>query len=149
MKVLFLAITLFLGLSALPALADTPVNTGTFGNTAIGGYDTVAYFEQGTPVKGDKKIVTEWNGAEWRFSSEENKQLFVANPEKYAPQYGGYCAYALGVTGDLVSTDPQAWHIQDGKLYLNYSLKVREQWLLDKDNYITKANVKWSERTSK
>ena len=90
---------------------------------AIRGYDTVAYFTQGKPVEGTEKFSTEWEGATWRFSSQENLELFTTDPEKYAPQYGGYCAY--GVAQDsLVKIEPDQWTIYDDKLYLNYNAKL-------------------------
>ena len=84
----------------------------------------------------------EWQGATWRFSSAENKRLFASNPEAYAPQYGGYCAKALS-EGNVVSTDPNAWKIVDGKLYLNYSPQVQRQWLRDVPGNIAKADSRW------
>lgn len=109
---------------------------------AIRGYDPVAYFTQEKAVPGNKDISYEWHDAEWRFSSEENKKLFVANPEKYAPQYGGYCAYAVG-NNYTASTAPEAWHIRDGKLYLNYSKGVQKKWQANIDNYIKQGDANW------
>lgn len=94
---------------------------------AIGGYDPVAYFTQSTPIKGMPTISLDWQGATWHFASEENRQLFSQNPEKYAPAYGGWCAYGWS-QGYPAKTNPEAWSIVDGKLYLNYDLKVRQLW---------------------
>lgn len=111
-------------------------------NLAIRGTDPVAYFTEGKAVEGSSEFEYEWQGATWRFSSEENRQLFASNPEAYAPQYGGYCAKALS-EGNVVSTDPEAWKIVDGKLYLNYSPEVQRQWLRDVPGNIAKADARW------
>ena len=111
---------------------------------AISGYDAVAYFDQKGPMKGGKQFSHPWRGATRYFASAENRDKFTAVPEKYAPQYGGYCAYAVaqGYTADI---DPSAWSIVDGKLYLNYSLGVRERWKKDIPGYIRKADASWPE----
>lgn len=109
---------------------------------AIRGYDPVAYFTVGEPVEGSSDYEYEWNGATWRFSSAAHKDLFAQNPEAYAPQYGGYCAKALS-EGNMASTVPEAWDIVDGKLYLNYSLDVQQQWKGDVPGNIAKADAKW------
>ncbi len=125
---------------AAPAQAADPVYA-RFG-VAIRGTDPVAYFTEGGPVAGNKEFAHEWNGAEWRFSSAENRDRFVAEPERYAPQYGGYCAWAVA-NGYTASVVPEAWHIEDGKLYLNYSLSVREQWRQDVPGNIAKGDRNW------
>lgn len=109
---------------------------------AIKGYDPVAYFTQSGPVKGDKDHELTWMGAAWRFASEENRDLFEKDPEKYAPRYGGYCAYGVA-QNYLVKIDPDAWTVYEGRLYLNYSLEVREQWKEDIPGYIRKADANW------
>lgn len=109
---------------------------------AIKGYDAVAYFTQKKPVKGNDRYSLEWKGATWFFVSAENRDRFKANPDKYAPQYGGYCAWAVA-NGYTASTDPDAWRIVDGKLYLNYSLGVQEKWSQNIPDNITKANRNW------
>ena len=96
------------------------INTGYFGNVAIKGYDPVAYFTESKAVKGKPEIAHDWFGATWRFSSEEHKKMFSANPIQYAPQYGGHCADGVAY-GDLTTNiDPEAWRIIENKLYLNY-----------------------------
>jgi len=109
---------------------------------AIRGYDPVAYFDQKGPVKGSKQFSHPWRGATWYFASAENRDKFVAEPERYAPRYGGYCAYAVaeGYTADI---DASAWSIVDGRLYLNYSLRIRERWNKDIPGYIRKAETNW------
>jgi len=109
---------------------------------AIRGYDPVAYFDQGGPVKGSKQFSHQWGGATWHFASAENRDRFAAAPEKYAPRYGGYCAFGVA-EGYAVSIDPSAWSIVDGTLYLNYSHGVRERWRKDISGHIRKADANW------
>ncbi len=125
--ILATALLAFFAFAAPASYAAEPIYTGTFSNSAVGGYDIVSYFTAGKPVKGDKKIKTEYKGADWYFSSQENLDLFKANPEKYEPQYGGYCAWAAA-HDTLAKGDPEQWHIIDGKLYLNYNKKINDQW---------------------
>ena len=137
---------LFLGLGialagATPAAAAGQINTTLFG-TAIEGYDTVAYFTEGRPVKGSRQHTFEWQGATWRFASAEHRDLFAADPHSYAPQYGGYCAYAVA-NGGTAGIDPDAWSIVDGKLYLNVSKSVQGIWEQDIPGYIARANLNW------
>lgn len=135
----FALIAMFL--LSFPALAQKPpVFSDRAG--AIRGHDPVAYFDQKGPVKGAKQFSHSWNGATWYFASAENRDRFAAAPEKFAPQYGGYCAYAVasGYTADI---DPRAWSIVDGRLYLNYSLGVRDRWSRDIPGNIRKADVNW------
>lgn len=134
---------LLLMFSSLSAWAGTPVYTGWFNDTAIKGYDPVAYFTQGQAVKGKKDFSHRWNDADWQFASAEHRDLFAANPERYAPQYGGYCAYALAVKDALVKVDPEAWTVVDDKLYLNYSKGVRDDWLAKQAEYIASADGNW------
>ncbi|MCT4657091.1 MAG: YHS domain-containing protein [Cohaesibacter sp.] len=121
--------------------AKDPVYQSFLG-TAISGTDPVSYFKDGRPIEGKSNITYEWNGATWRFASNENRDLFAAAPEKYAPQYGGYCAWAVS-QGYTASTDPEAWSIVDGKLYLNYSKAVRKQWEQDIPGNIKSADKNW------
>ena len=126
---------------ATEAAAKEPVYQSFFG-TAIDGTDPVAYFTQGRPVEGSSEFTHEWMGAEWRFSSAENRDTFAADPEKYAPQYGGYCAWAVS-QGYTASTDPEAWKIVDGKLYLNYNKSVQRTWEQDIPGNIQSADGNW------
>ena len=141
--------TLFMGAALMLAAGCTTLKTPTFADDggAIRGYDPVAYFTQGEPVPGDAAHSTIYNDATWHFSSAENLALFEADPARYAPQYGGYCAYAMS-NGWVVSTDPEAWHIEDDKLYLNYSLGVRKTWLKDVPGYIEKGDGHWQEKVA-
>jgi YHS domain-containing protein len=109
---------------------------------AIRGYDPVAYHEQGKAVKGDKAIALTWNGAEWYFATEAHRAAFKAEPERYAPRYGGFCAYGTA-NGYKVSSDPQAFAVVDGKLYLNYSKAVQTTWNGDRAKYIGTADGNW------
>lgn len=130
-------------LLALPvsAAAITPVFSTLLGG-AIRGYDPVAYFTESKPVQGKRAFSHKWKGATWYFASEKNRDLFRADPEKYAPRYGGYCAYAVS-QGYIASIVPEAWKIVDGKLYLNFSLGVQQTWEQDIPGYIESADEKW------
>lgn len=115
---------------------------------AIRGYDPVAYFTVGKATKGSESYVFKWQQANWYFSSKENLDSFAMNPEKYAPQYGGFCAYACS-NGRKAPTDPNAWAIIDGKLYLNKSLEIQEKWNQDQKQRIEQANKNWPEIKNK
>jgi YHS domain-containing protein len=141
-------------LSSSAALAAAPVNTleggffGGRGDTAILGYDTVAYFTDGKAVKGDDGFITEWMGAKWKFASKARLDQFRTSPEKYAPQYGGYCAYGVS-QGYLVKIEPEQFKILGGKLYLNYDASVQATWLKDPAGYIRSADTKFQDLLKK
>jgi hypothetical protein len=128
--------------------AQPPVNTlqsSRFGgrtDTAINGYDTVAYFIANKPVKGLDNLVHEWMGAKWKFSTQANLDLFRANPARYAPQYGGYCAYGVA-QGYLVKVDPDQFTVRERKLYLNFDADVQAKWLKDPASFIKTANERY------
>ena len=109
---------------------------------AIRGFDPVAYFDQQKPLKGKKEFEYRYRGASWRFSSADNRERFSNDPEKYAPQYGGYCAYGMS-HGYAAPIDPEAWSIIEGKLYLNYNLDIQSEWNKNIPGYILKANENW------
>jgi len=109
---------------------------------AIRGYDPVAYFSGNKPVKGNPNFTYQWQDVTWSFASQANLDAFKANPAKYAPQYGGYCAYGLS-EGHKSPTDPDAFTIVDDKLYLNYNPKVKSLWTKDRDDRIKKADTNW------
>lgn len=136
------AFALLLALAGDAAAALEPINQTTFGGVAIDGWDPVAYFTDGKPVEGSKAYSFEWNGATWRFASAAHRDLFAQAPEKYAPQYGGYCAWAVsqGYTADI---DPEAWKIEDGRLFLNYSLEVQKKWAEDLPGNVAKGDANW------
>jgi len=141
LRLLTLSVLLAL-LVPVTLLAASPVNKSLFGGVAIDGYDPVAYFTDSKPVAGKKEFEHTYQGATWRFASAEHRDLFAADPEKYAPQYGGYRAYAVA-QGKLAGIDPEAWTIVEGKLYLNYSKKIRAQWEKDIPGFITKGDENW------
>jgi len=129
-------------LLASNAWAVDPTYTGLFSSKAIKGYDTVAYFTVGKPLKGSDEYSMEYNDATWLFSSQENLELFKADPEKYAPQYGGYCAYAVA-TNTTASIKPELFTIHEGKLYLNYNKSINEKWIANKEGFIQDADKNW------
>lgn len=130
-----------LGLLLLPAaLSAQPVFTED--GLAIRGYDPVAYFAQGGPARGDAAHAAAWGGATWHFASAENRAKFLADPAAFAPQYGGYCAWAVA-EGYTAPIDPQAWRIVDGRLYLNYSARIQRRWERDIPGNITRADANW------
>ncbi len=110
---------------------------------AISGADAVAYFTEETYVPGSADYVYDWQGTTWQFSSEENRDLFAANPEQYAPEYGGFCAWAVAAKNTLVPTDPNAWSVVDNKLYLNANQRVQSNWEKDIQGFISQANNNW------
>jgi YHS domain-containing protein len=131
--------------TSLPLAAharSAEIYTGWINRSAAGGYDPVAYFTEGKPVQGSASITHTYKGATWRFSSEKNRDLFKADPAKYAPQYGGYCAWAVS-QGYTAKGDPNHWKIVGGKLYLNYDASVQKNWEKDIPGHITKANGHW------
>jgi YHS domain-containing protein len=112
---------------------------------ALRGYDPVSYFTVEQPQQGVPAHTHVYKGSTFYFASEENRKLFVANPEKYAPQFGGYCAFGVARGGYKVSTQPDAFAIVDGKLYLNYNADVQKQWQKDVPGFIATAEKKWPE----
>lgn len=110
---------------------------------AIRGYDPVAYFVDAAPVLGKPDIAYEWNGATWHFASIAHRDLFAKDPARYAPHYGGYCAYGTS-QGYKVSTQPEAFAIVDGALYLNYNKAVQATWNKDTAGYIRAADGNWT-----
>jgi YHS domain-containing protein len=127
---------------------EAKINTIGSGKAAIRGYDPVAYFRAGGPEKGKAEFSHEHGGATWHFASAENKALFAANPGKYMPAYGGYCAYGVA-KGGLYKIEPDAWSIRDGRLYLNYDKRVQATWSKKPDSYIRTADRKWTGLSAK
>ncbi|MEO0396738.1 MAG: YHS domain-containing (seleno)protein [Cyanobacteria bacterium P01_A01_bin.137] len=109
---------------------------------AIGGADPVAYFTEGDYTPGSGEFTHDWEGATWQFASAENRDLFAASPEEYAPQYGGFCAWAVS-QGNTAPIDPTAWKIVDGKLYLNYNAQIQNRWAKDIPGNIALADENW------
>lgn len=142
MKIIYLLSVLILHATAgFGAARVEPVNKNRAG-VAIKGYDPVAYFKSAMPAKGSSQFTHQALGATWWFASVETRDLFEAEPEKFAPRFGGYCAWAVsqGYTADI---DPAAWKIIDGKLYLNYSKGVQKKWEQDVQQRIEQANRNW------
>lgn len=133
-----MAMTPFIARPAFAASAEVFAD----GGLAIRGTDPVAYFDGAGPIAGDAAHMLMWRGAKWTFATAENMAKFEMNPAAFAPQYGGYCAFAMS-KGSLASTDPAAWTIVDGKLYLNYSVNVRTIWSEDIPGNIEKADGHW------
>lgn len=123
------------------ALAGQPLSFAT-ADGALRGYDPVAYFTSGEPTPGRNQYSTQWQGAIYKFDNADNLARFRSDPKRYAPQYGGYCAYAVA-RGATASTDPEAWTIVNGRLYLNFSPAVRERWKRDIPGNIRAADNNW------
>jgi hypothetical protein len=138
---LIAAIFILLSFSVVDGFGQQPAVFSKNG-FAIGGYDVVEYFVSARPVKGDSNIVVQWNNARWIFSKKENAALFTANPQQYAPQYGGYCAYGMS-RGYKAPTSEDAWGIVNNKLYFNYNRDVQKTWNKDQPGFIQKADSNW------
>ncbi len=133
------AVMMTAGATAMAAPVDVNVDAD---GVAIHGYDPVAYFTANEPVQGDAALSTTHEGAVYHFSNEANREAFLADPTAYVPQYGGFCAYGLTVSRKF-DTDPTAWHIEDGKLYLNLNHKVQSIWREDIAGYVDTADGNW------
>ena len=145
------AVVLVPGLVGAEAWSDAPRPVNTLDSTeelAIRGYDPVAYFRDGGPRPGKPEFSVRHGGAVWRFASAGHKALFEAEPKRYLPAYGGFCAYGTS-RGYLVKIEPEAWSIVDGRLYLNYDLGVRETWARRTKTYIARAEGNWPRLTTK
>jgi YHS domain-containing protein len=132
--------TLLLGLAAA-AYAAGENNLDSAG-LALKGYDPVAYFTDRKPLKGKAEFTAQHEGATYRFASAANRDAFAAAPQKYAPQYGGYCAFGVA-SGYKAPIEPDAWTVVDGKLYLNYNQSVRSRWSSDIPGFVRKAETNW------
>lgn len=129
--------------SAAPAAAEQrPVYTGAFSNVAASGYDVVAFFTDARPVRGDAQFHTTYQNVEYRFASAQHLATFRADPARYVPQYGGYCAWAVS-QNRTAPGDPRYWRIVDGKLYLNYNADIQRRWEGDIPGFIRSANANW------
>ena len=136
-----LALSLMFPLASFAHAGKPEIFTGLVDGVGAGGYDVVSYFS-GKAMQGKPDLMTEWKGAKWHFSTPENLEAFKASPEKYAPQYGGYCAYGVA-QGYAVKGEPEQWSVVDGKLYLNYSADVKGTWSTDIPANISAANGNW------
>jgi hypothetical protein len=129
-------------LLSLAASSPKPAVNVQSDNLALRGYDAVAYFTDGRAIRGLAQFEFTWNGARWRFASSTNRDQFMKMPDRYAPQFGGYCSWAVAhnYTAD---GDPEAWKIVDGRLYLNYSKRVQKKWEADIPGFIRQGNANW------
>ncbi len=130
--------TVFMAIAATPALA-IDVTQSTPG---ISGYDPVAYFTEGKAMKGSGYHVANYQGVTYAFATKDHKTMFEANPEKFVPAYGGYCAYGVAVGKKFVS-DPEAWKVVNDKLYLNLDKDIQSKWLQDVPGFIKKSEANW------
>ncbi|HVZ25902.1 MAG TPA: YHS domain-containing (seleno)protein [Sediminibacterium sp.] len=152
MKTLFFFLLALTGtLACTQAIGQSDLRKKSFNldksGLAIGGYDPVAYFTENKAVKGNKDLAVFYEGALYYFSSQQNKEAFKANPAKYEPQYGGWCAYAMGATGEKVEVDPETFKIRNGKLYLFYhswTNNTLNKWNKDEPNLLPKADANWT-----
>lgn len=146
MRKLLAAIAFAIGALTLAAPAahaeKPPVYTSVLSNVAVGGYDPVAYFTDGRPVRGTTQFRTTYQNFEYRFASAAHLQAFQANPTRYLPQYGGYCAWAVS-QGYTAAGNPNNWRIVDGRLYLNYNDEIQQRWERDIPGFIASANSNW------
>lgn len=138
----------FLGAALLASLLSltTTARAETFNKDrrglALRGYDPVAYFTDGKPVAGKAEFTQEWRGATWRFASAEHRDAFAKEPEKFAPRFGGFCAYAVS-KGYTYDADPLRWRIVDGRLYVNYNAQAQREWEKDVPGNIAKGEANW------
>ena len=124
------------------AFAGDLVNVSGASKAAVSGYDTVAFFTDSKPVNGSPFITAEYQGATYFFASEEHKQLFTENPDKYVPQFGGFCAFGVAID-KLLPVDISTWQVRDGKLYLNLNPDILKKFNADFEGNVAKANKNW------
>jgi len=144
MKYVLIAAALAIWAVLMPAsaFAQKPEIYTSWRNTiAVDGYDVVS-FHAGKPLKGRTEFATQYKKATWRFDTQGNLDLFLMNPEAFAPQYGGYCAWAVS-KDKLAPGKPEHWHVEDGKLYLNYSTRVKKRWDALREEFIEQADENW------
>ena len=136
--------TICAGLAGLttPAEASPEIHTGLLSSTAAGGYDVVAYFTEARPVVGSASFQHAWKGANWRFASAAARDAFAADPERYAPAYGGHCAWAAS-QGYRASGSPHAWRIVEGRLFFNYDARVHRLWEGNIPGFVESADRNW------
>jgi len=139
---------LFVALVLLSSAAFAQDKVFIKDGVAINGYDAVAYFTEGKPVKGNEGYSLKLDNSTWLFSTKENLEKFKKEPTKYKPQFGGFCAFGMS-QGHTAPTDPNAWTVVNNKLYLNYNLDVKKDWLSDRDNLINKAEKNWGAQKNK
>ena len=128
--------------SGFSSVAEAKDSYHTRKGRALEGYDAVSYFTQARAVRGNPSYAARWGGVEWLFSNAKNRDTFLGSPERYAPQFGGYCAYGVS-QGYTVRGDPEQWNVYRGRLYVNYNAGVKRQWEARKDSYIRQAQGRW------
>ncbi len=138
-KIILYALSLFLTVAGAQAQKAEIFSTE---GKAIKGYDVVAFFKDSAAVKGSESFSYQWKGTTWLFSTKTNRDAFIANPEKYEPQYGGYCAYGTA-DGHKAPTETNTWTVVNGKLYFNYNSKVKDYWNKNQPALIQKADANW------
>lgn len=122
--------------------ANQMISNVSFSVTGLSGYDPVAYFTKGTPVRGSGHHVAVVDGVTYLFANEDNQRIFEANPANFIPAFSGYCAFGVSVGKKFVA-DPEAWRIVDGKLYLALDFEIQRQWEKDVPEHVRKANGNW------
>lgn len=136
-------------LSALSVFSQATSSTSSYNvdksGVAIKGYDVVAYFTDGKPMEGKPEFAIDWKGAKWYFISAEHRDIFKVSPEKYVPEYGGYCAWGM-TKGYKAAVEPSAWKIVGQKLYLNYNADVQKSWSKDIQGMIKTADEQWQKK---
>ena len=142
LSMLFLAVAALFAATSGAFAREPETYTSPLSSLGAGGYDVVAYFTQHKPVEGSTAFTTEYKGATWRFASAANRDAFVKAPTAYAPQYGGYCAWAVS-QNYTAAGDPNVWRIVNGKLYLNYNTDVQAQWSADVAKHIADGDRNW------
>jgi YHS domain-containing protein len=135
-------------LAAVPVLGGELVNVSGASKIALSGYDPVAFFADAKPVNGSPFITAEYQGATYLFASEEHRKLFTENPAKYAPQFGGFCAYGVAL-GKLFPVDINTWQVRDGKLYLNLNADILKKFNADFGGHVAQAGRNWPELVKK
>lgn len=138
----FFSFIITFGLFSFSYAASSQFYLSSGAKAAVSGYDTVAYFTEQRAVKGNPRFVSEWKGTKWLFASADNQKEFEANPEKYVPRYGGYCAFAVA-NNSTAPGDPLQWSIVNNRLYLNISGGVKKRWLSNKEQFIAQGDKNW------
>ena len=128
--------------TVVASAAGKPAINLSRGQLALGGYDAVAYIADGKALQGSASFEYRWMDATWRFASADHRDQFSKDPQRYAPQFGGYCAYAVS-QGHTANGDPKVWRVVDGRLYLNYSTDAQKLWEEDVPGNITKGQQNW------
>lgn len=142
LALLFLSVMLLVGATTGAFARSAETYTGFLSSLGAGGYDVVAYFNQGKAIEGRPEFTAQYKGATWQFASVRNLDLFRSNPTAYAPQYGGYCAWAVS-QGYTAAGDPNVWRVVNGKLYLNYDKDVQAKWNADVAKLIAQGDRNW------